>query len=165
MKNLKVWQLIVGLVLVVGGSVLFIVGVSGGFGIEKAVLDAEYVCEDGCEFSYTELTPEEYEKLVAEKKSFVVMIDQGGCVTAERLREEYVRDFAISKKIKVYKMMFADLKKTSLYDFVKYYPSVVVVSKGKPIGWLRADSDEDADAYNKYEAFEGWIEKYLNIPE
>ena len=159
MKNLKVWQLVVGLVLVIGGSVLFIIGVSGGFGVEKAELDAEYKCSD-CEFEYMELTPEEYEKLVADKKSFVVMVDQGGCTTADRLKG-FLKDFAIDKGIKVYKVIFGDMKKTSLSDFVKYYPSVAVVSRGKVIGWLKADSDEDADAYNDYGAFESWVNRYL----
>lgn len=158
-KKFKTWQLLIGLVLVVGGSTLFIIGVSGGFGEEKAVLDPEYECVK-CEFEYTELDPSGYDQLIADKKSFMVMVDQGGCTTADRLRE-FVRDFAISKKIRVYKMMFGDVKKTSLHDFVKYYPSVAVISRGKVIGFLRADSDEDSDAYNKYEAFETWINKYL----
>lgn len=165
LAKLKTWQLLVGLLIVIVGTTLFVVGVSGGFGVKKAVLDAEYTCEDDCEFSYMEIGPEEYEKLIEDKKSFVVMVDQGGCTTADRLREEFVRKFAVDKRIKVYKMMFSDVKKSSMGDFVKYYPSVAVISKGKVIGWLRADSDEDADAYNKYEAFEEWIKKYLNISE
>lgn len=159
MKNLKVWQLIIGLVLVVGGSALFVIGVSGGLGGEKAELDAEYKCND-CEFEYMELTPEEYERLIADKKSFVVMVDQGGCTTADRLKG-FLKDFATDKGIKAYRVIFGDMKKTSLNDFVKYYPSVVVISRGKVIGWLKADSDDDSDAYNKYEAFESWINNYL----
>lgn len=164
LTKLKTWQLLIGLLLVIGGTTLFIVGVSGGFGTEKAVLDKEHICEEDCEFSYMELTPEAYEKLVVEKKSFVVMVDQGGCTTAERLREEFVKNFAIDKGIRVYKMMYSDLLKTSLHDFVKYYPSVAVVSNGKVKGWLRADSDEDSDAYNKYNKFEEWMQKYLELP-
>lgn len=148
-----------GLFLVIGGSTLFIVGVSGGFGTEKAVLDPEYECVK-CKFEYTDLGISKYEQLITDKKSFIVMVDQGGCKTAEKLKE-FVRDFAEAKKIKVYKMMFEDVKKTSLHDFIKYYPSVAVISRGKVIGYLRADSDEDSDAYNKYEAFEDWINKYL----
>ena len=160
LSKLKTWQLLLGLFLVIGLTTAFIVGVSGGFEDARASLDSEYLCGDGCEFEYMELLPEEYEKLVADKKTFVIFVDQDGCMTADRL-EGFVNDFAASAGFKVYKMMFSDVKKTSLYDFVKYYPSVVVVSRGKVIGWLKADSDEDADAYNKYEAFEGWMRKYL----
>ena len=159
-KKLKVWQLLLGLLLVIGGTTLFIVGVSGGFGKPKAEIDVEYYCSDNCEPRYMDLTPSEYEKLVADKKSFVVLIDQGGCKTADKLKE-FMSEYASSEGFRVYKIIFEDVKKTSLYDFVKYYPSVAVASKGKVIGFLRADADEDADAYNQYKAFETWIQKYL----
>jgi hypothetical protein len=64
--------------------------------------------------------------------------------------------------VKAYRMMFSDVRNSSLHDYVKYYPSVVVVSRGKPIVWLRADADEDSDAYNDEEAFKKWLSKYLN---
>lgn len=161
LAKLKIWQLILGLFLVIGGSTLFIVGVSGSFGDQRAVLDPEYECVK-CKFEYTELLPDGYEELIKEKKSFVVVVDQGGCKTADKLRE-FVKEFAEKNKIKVYKMMFEDMKKTSLHDSVKYYPSVAVISRGKVIGWLRADADEDSDAYNKYEAFEAWANKYIKF--
>ena len=160
-SNFKTWQLVLGLLIVVVGGILFVVAVSGGFdGDSRAVLDAEYRCDGECGGGFMDLSPDEYERLVAEKKSFVVFVDQGGCKTADNLRG-FVSDYADARGFKVYRMMFEDVKKTSLYDFVKYYPSVAVVSRGKVIGNLRADSDEDADAYNKYEAFEGWADKYL----
>lgn len=160
LKTLKIWQLVLGLFLVIGGATLFVVGVSGGFGNLRAVIDAEYVCSDNCENRYMELSSSEYEKLVAEKKSFVVLVDKGGCNTADRLRE-FVNNWATKNELKVYKMDFSDMKETSLHDTVKYYPSVAVVSKGKVVGYMRADSDDDAPAYNEYEAFVKWIENYL----
>ena len=105
-----------------------------------------------------ELTPDLYESLVAEGKSFVVFVDQGGCTTADRLRG-FVKDYASSHGIKVYRMFFEDMKKTSLHDFVKYYPSVAVILRGKVMGYLRADSDEDSDAYNNDDAFLTWMQK------
>ena len=161
LKKLKVWQLIVGLFVVVGGAVLFVVAVSGGFDrVPKAEIDSEYQCGDNCDGEYVELSAEEYEKMIADKKSFVVLVDQGGCKTADRMKE-FVKEFAKEKGIKIFKMMFEDVKKTSLHDNVKYYPSVAVISNGQVIGNLRADADEDADAYNGKEAFETWVGKYL----
>lgn len=161
LKKLKVWQLLIGVIVVVGGGILFVVAVSGGFdGLSKAEVSTEYRCEGECDGEYIELSPDEYSKLIADKKSFVVLVDQGGCKTADMLKG-FVKDFATEKGIKVLRIMFEDMKKTSLHDTVKYYPSVVVVSNGKVTGFLRADSDEDADAYNKYEDFEAWINKYL----
>lgn len=155
-KQRNVLSLVVALVVVLLGGVLFVGAVSGWFSNDAVVLDAEYYCAEECDGEMMELTGAEYEQLVAEEKSFVVFIDQGGCTTADRLKG-YVKDYALEAGVKVYRMMFADARETSLHEYVKYYPSVAVVSKGKVVAWLRADSDEDADYYNDYEAFEGWM--------
>ena len=159
-SKLKTWQLVLLLLVVVGGTVLFVGATSGWFGGSKVVLDAEYYCGEDCDDEMMELSGAEYKDLVKEGKSFVVFIDQSGCTTADRLRG-YVADFAREAGIKVYRMMFSEARDTSLHDYVKYYPSVAVVSHGKVVTWLRADSDEDADYYNDYEAFVTWARRYL----
>lgn len=148
------------LVLIVAGGVLFMGAMSGWFSDKKAVLDEEYYCEDMCDGEFAELSAEQYEELVKEKKSFVVFVDQGGCTVADRLRG-YVLDFAMKNKIRVYRIMFEEMRGISLHDFVKFYPSVAVISKGKVTGYLRADSDDDAAAYNNYGEFERWMGEYL----
>ena len=154
------------LILTIAPVVLLLVGLLiaaaavGWFNDPKVSLDPEYYCSDDCGGEYLELSKENYEKLIADKKSFIIFLDQRGCETADTLRS-FVMDFARSKGVKVYKMMFEDEKETSLHDVIKYYPSVVMISKGKVVGYLRADSDEDAPAYNNYEDFEKWIRRYL----
>lgn len=158
MKKLKVWQLVSLLILVVVGALLFVGGVAGWFFEEK--VEVEYSCEGECGREYIDLTPEEYEQMIREHRSFVVMVDQGGCTTADRLRE-YVLDFASYKGIKVFRISFEEMKETTLHEYIKYYPSVGIISDGKVVGWLRADLDEDAPAYNNYEDFVKWIDKFL----
>lgn len=159
-KQLGVLGLIVALVIVLIGGLIFMGAVAGWFDDPKVVIDGEYVCdnESGCD--YMELTAGEYDELVKTQKSFVVFVDQDGCTTADRLRG-YVSDWATSRGMKVYRMMFAEVKESSLHDQVKYYPSVVVVDKGVVRAWLRADSDEDAEMYNNYDAFNEWMGRYL----
>lgn len=156
-KNRKILPLVMALIVVVLGSILFVGAASGWFDSHKVKLDAEYYA-DGAEFM--ELTAGEYEGLIEAKKSFVVMVDQSGCTTADRLRE-YVTRYMIETGILVYRMMFTEVKESSLHEKVKYYPSVAVVSKGKVVAYLRADEDADADKYNDYDAFKAWIGKYL----
>lgn len=160
LAGLNVWQLVLSLFAVVGGAVLFVGAVSGWFGNNKVVLDTEYYCGESCDDRMMELTGTEYEELMKDGKSFVVFVDQNGCTTADRLRG-YVMDFANSRGIRAYRMMFADARETSLHDYVKYYPSVVMVSRGRVVSYLRADSDEDADYYNDYEMFVSWMNRYL----
>lgn len=156
-KNGGVLALVIALVAVLMGGVLFVGAVSGWFDDPKVKLDAEYYA-DGVEFM--ELPAEEYEELAKAKKSFVVFVDQDGCTTADRLRE-YVARCMTEMGILAYEMMFSELKETSLHEQVKYYPSVVVVDKGAVRAYLRADSDDDAEAYNNYDAFKEWMRKYL----
>lgn len=159
-KQLGVLGLIVALVIVLIGGLIFMGAVAGWFDDPKVVIDSEYTCdsESGCD--YMELTAEEYDELVKAQKSFVVFVDQDGCTTADRLRG-YVSDWVASRGIKVYRMMFDEVKKSSLHDYVKYYPSTVIVDKGMVRAWLRADSDEDAENYNDYNKFSEWIGQYL----
>ena len=132
--------------------------VSGWFDDSKVVLDEEYPCEEKCEMM--ELTVDTYEELIKKKGSFVIFVDQDGCVTADKLRG-FVQNWSNDNGVKVYRMMFSDVRDASLHNYVKYYPSVVVVSKGMPVAWLRADADEDSDAYNFENAFVEWIRKYF----
>ena len=152
--------LVAVLILVVLGGVLFVGAVSGWFDSPKVILDAEYLCGDECDGEFAELSAGEYDQLVADKKSFIVFVDQGGCTTADRLRG-YVADFAKENGYRIYRMMFEDVRKSSLHEYVEFYPSVAMVSRGEVIANLRADADEDADAYNDYDEFVEWIRRYL----
>ena len=58
-------------------------------------------------------------------------------------------------------MMFSEVRECSLRDSVKYYPSVVLISRGKPVAWLRADENADSDAYNFEDKFREWISGYF----
>ena len=158
-KQLSVLGLIVGLVVVMMGSLLFVGATAGWFDEAKVAVSSEYLCGEGCD-EFMELDASGYEELLKGRKSFVVLVDQSGCTTADRLRE-YVKRWAAEAGVKVYKMMFAEVKESSLHEYVKYYPSVVVVDEGRVRAYLKADADEDADMYNDYEAFSGWMGRFL----
>ena len=156
-KQMGVLGLVVAQVVTLFGSLLFVGAVGGWFDGQKVTLDPEYYGE-GAEFM--ELSAGEYEGLVEAKKSFVVFVDQDGCTTADRLRE-YMTKYMTETGISVYKMMFAEVKESSLHEAVKYYPTVVMISRGHVVGFLRADVDENARFYNNYEDFREWMGRYL----
>ncbi|MBQ3474098.1 hypothetical protein IJH24_01565 [Candidatus Saccharibacteria bacterium] len=154
-KHTTILVLVVGFVLILAALALGVK--SGWLGSEKIVLGEEYI---GDFVDYKDISTEEYGELVEKKDSFILFVDQNGCETADTVRE-FVKDWATEKKVKVLRIMFSKMKETSLHEYVKYYPSVVVISEGRPIGYLRADNNEDAEMYNNYEVFKGWIEKYF----
>lgn len=160
LSKLTVWQLVALLVVVVGGGVLFVGAASGWFNDGRVVLSSEVYCGVDCDKRMVDINTLEYDGLIAERRSFVLLVDQDGCKTAERLKE-FIEKYAEDAGIRVYRMMFSDVKESSLYEYVKYYPSVVLISKGKVLTWLKADEDEDADKYNDYESFKAWMERFV----
>ena len=133
--------------------------VGGWFDNKKVIIDSEYDCEEECE-EFIEINADEYEKLVKDKKSFVLLVDQGGCKTADKVRE-FIKKWAVSNKKRVYRIMFEEMKKTSLHEVVKYYPSVVIFDEGRVANYLRADSDEDTEKYNDEGVFDDWLSGQL----
>ena len=156
-KRLKTPVLVVLLIAIIAGGVLFVGAVAGWFGDTAVMLDEEYECKDE-QCDLVELV--NVQELLDEKKSFVVFIDQNGCKTADRLRE-FVTDYVKEEKVSIYKMMFSEMKKTVLNDYIKYYPSIAIIERGEVKYFLRADADEDAEEYNNYEVFKKWMGEHL----
>ena len=123
----------------------------------KITLDPEY---NGSSEIIELESPESYEDLVNAKKSFIIFADQTGCTTAGRLRG-YIKDYAEEKNIKYYHFMWEQLRQSTLHVQVKYYPSVIVISKGKVIDFLKADSDDYASYYNNYGDFKTWLDNLI----
>ena len=130
---------------------------NGWFNDEKVVLNEEYV-GDFTEFKT--ISAAEYEELINKNDSFILLVDQSGCDTADKVRG-FAENWGKEKGVKVLRIMFAEMRETSLHDEIKYYPSVAVISKGRLIGFLRADKDEDAEKFNNYETFESWLGEFF----
>lgn len=156
-KKVPVIWLVLALVAVVFGGVLFVGAASGWFSDLRVTIDSEYYDETP---ELMDLDVAGYDELVAKRRSFVIFVDQDGCKTAVRLGENLAR-YMEEAGLSAYRMMFEDVKESGLYNYVKYYPSVVIVGGGVPRAWLRADADEDAAAYNDYDALVEWIEGVL----
>ena len=156
--QLRVLVVIVGIVVALLGGILIAGVMNGWFDDSAVILDPEYRMGGG---EIKELSVGEYEELTSVRKTFIVFIDQDGCTTADRMRE-FVTEYAEAHGLVIYRMMFSEMKETAMHEVVKYYPSVVIVSRGEVVGYLRADSDEDAEIYNDYEAFEDWMGQWLS---
>lgn len=108
----------------------------------------------------TGLTAEEYEKLLSEKRSFVVMVDKPGCITTPPMRER-MANFPDNMQFKYYQFMWSEAKESSLHNYVTFVPSVAIIREGEVVAWLRADSDEDTEYFNSAEALQSWVAKYV----
>ena len=149
------------LTLIICGAVLLIVGLAGLIITfltqnQKFPLDPDQFGSS----EFIDITGEEYEKLVSDKKSFLVFVDQEGCITARGL-EERLGQISREKNLKIYHIMFSDARNTSMHENVKHYPSVVIIDKGKMAAWLKADADEDKERYNSLESLNQWLNNYI----
>lgn len=123
---------------------------------ERAIIDAEYV-------GSTELRvidAEEYEKMVSEGKSFILTSYLPTC-TAHMIK--FSQDISEEKNVSLFYMEWSDIKKTSLKGVVEFSPSVIIISKGKPIAHLNANSNDDIEKYNNYDVFKAWIEENVTF--
>lgn len=125
-------------------------------GSQQFKLDNEYYAAS----ESIDIDKEAYEKLVSEKKSFVVLIDKPGCTTTAKMREN-MANFPYDTQFKYYRMMWNEVKKSSLHDKVKFTPSVAIVKSGEVYKWLQADKDEDTEYFNSGDALRDWIRKYI----
>ena len=66
-------------------------------------------------------------------------------------------------KLDILKMPFEEFKKTSMYQTVKYAPSVILVENNKVIAYLDANKEEDLKYYQDSSEFTNWLKKYINI--
>ena len=149
------------LILVISGAALLIIGLIGLL-VTFLTRDKKFPL-DSDQFGSSEfidISGEDYEKLLSEKKSFLVFVDQEGCITARGL-EERLGQISREKNLKIYHIMFSDARNTSMHENVKHYPSVVIIDKGKMAAWLKADADEDKERYNSLEDLEQWLNNYI----
>lgn len=157
-KQKSTLGLVIALTVVVLGGVLFVGAVSGWFYSGKVKIDEEFRDDAGLK----DISVEEYEGLVDNKKSFVVLVDQDGCDVANKMRDSATK-YSEEHNINIYRIMFEEMKNTSLHDRVKYYPSVAIVGEGRVAAYLKADSDDDAKMYNDYDEFEVWMNNNIEV--
>ncbi|MBR3414420.1 hypothetical protein IKG73_00145 [Candidatus Saccharibacteria bacterium] len=112
------------------------------------------------EAQVVDLSVADYNKMLSDKKSGLIFVDQGGCVTAERMRGFIDEISAENNGAKFYKMMWSEAKEVMPHEKVPYYPSLVIIKDGEIIASLKADSFEDGPIYNDKKLLENWILKY-----
>ena len=106
------------------------------------------------------LKTDEYEQLVAEKKSFIVLVDKPGCVTTAEMRQ-MMADFPDDMQFKYYNFMWSQVKESSLHEYISFAPSVAIIKNGKVKAYLRSDVDEDGKYFYDAAALQEWVRKYV----
>lgn len=113
---------------------------------------------------FNEIDSNDLNNLINDKESFAIFIHQPFCSTSYEFNKILVK-FAEENKISFYKMSFDEMKKTVMYENIKYYPSFAIYNNGKLIDFLEADSDEDLNRYKDMEEFKNWFNSYIQMKD
>lgn len=124
-------------------------------GKERLYLSNNYYNSDG---KYIEVSNEEL--LDKQDETYVLFTYNNYCnlsVPCDQIFEVFMKKY----KIDFLSIPYEDFKETTLHDTVLYAPSVIIVSEGKIIAYLDAESDEDLIRYTDANEFEKWLDKYV----
>ncbi len=75
--------------------------------------------------------------------------------------EDIFKSFMEKYKIDFLKISFDEFKNSKYYKYVKYAPSVIIISNGNIISYLDAEKDEDIEKYQNELEFEKWLDNYI----
>ena len=77
--------------------------------------------------------------------------------------EEIFKEVFEKYKIDALSIPFEEFKKTIYYEKVKYAPSIIIISNGKIVAFLDANSNEDLEKYQDVSKFEEWLNNNINL--
>ena len=114
-----------------------------------------------------ELKADFINKLMKEKKSFLVVVESESVCTvhAPDSTDLVVNATEFGREHNIYRFyMGTDVFfKTDLHKTVKYVPTVIIVKDGEVYKYTDPNSDEFIDFNKSYEKVKEWLEKYIVI--
>lgn len=125
--------------------------------VEKFSLSAEMYGRS----EVVEITAGEFDQLVAEKKSFVVVLHMVVC-PAEFPVTNSAKELAHAEGMVIYSLVEDEFKQTMLAKTIKYLPSVAIIHEGELAGYLDAEVDEDVKYYKTAAGLKEWIGQYVD---
>ena len=60
---------------------------------------------------------------------------------------------------------YDEYQHTSLFQVVKYAPSILLIHNGKVVSYLDAESNQDLEKYQDVSKFEEWVLKYILLKD
>lgn len=105
---------------------------------------------------FQDLTATEFEQMIDEKKSFVVILRMTVC-PAEFPITDVAKQTVREDNLTIYGLMEEEFKQTELAERVKYLPSAAIYREGELVDVLDAEADEDLEYYKSVEGFEKWL--------
>ena len=152
--NKKVLYIVIGLAVLIGLGL--------GFWRIQQALPVKFEADFYGKTEAIDIGKDEYEKMLNERKSFAVLVDSPTCVRSKKI-EKMMGEMPEKYQFKYYRMMWSEVKESSLFNYVKFLPSLAVIKDGKVKAWLRADKDEDKAYYNSRSDLQDWLVRNIEF--
>lgn len=104
----------------------------------------------------TEITAEEFQRMVKAKKNFVVVAHMTIC-PAEYPLTTVAKELAREENMTIYALTEEEFKKTELAEKIKYLPTAVIYKNGEMVKYLDAEDNNDMKYYQSKEGLMEWI--------
>lgn len=111
-----------------------------------------------------EIDAEQFNKLIEDKKSFVVIAHMDIC-PAETPLTTTAETLALNDGFTFYGLKTNAFKDTSLANSIKFLPSAAIFHNGELVTFLDAESDADIPYYQTAEGLKTWLKKYIKLPK
>ena len=109
-----------------------------------------------------ELSSTEFEQLIAQQASFVLIAHMEYC-PAETPLTTTAEELIHQKNYGLYGLKGDEFKSSSLASTIKYLPSAAIFRDGQLVAYLDAESDADIPYYQSATQLENWLNKYIEL--
>ena len=109
------------------------------------------------------ITKDDFINLEKNKENFILFVHIPGVCQVSLPFAPIVEEFVEENKITIYSLPFYDITDTSIEEYVKFSPSVLVYKEGKVINYLDSTKDEHLEYYKSLESFSKWLKEYVQI--
>ena len=144
--------IIPALVLIIVGVIVFVCTRK----VKPFYLEEEYYNDK----AITQITKDDLETLLSEKKSFVLFAYTNVCLFSVPC-ETVFETSATNMGINILSIPLTEYRETKLYNKVKYAPTVIIIKDGKIVDYLDSNKDEHSSLYQDSSAFESWVHTYV----
>jgi len=109
------------------------------------------------------ITKDEFEDLEKNKENFILFVHIPGVCQVSLPFAPIVEEFIKENNITIYSLPFYEITDTSIEEYVKFSPSVLIYKNGSVLSYLDSTKDEHLEYYKTIESFTKWIKEYVHI--
>ena len=146
----RILFVLVAVVVLVVGVIVFITQQNSRF-----MLDEEFYVA-----SVDTVSMSEIQKLIDDKKSFLLFVSQPDCRTADDFRI-VTQDLIANYPLSVFEISSADFNQDVIENKVRFYPTLMIFKNGKLVDYLESNNDADVAAYTTVGGLKIWLEQNI----